>query len=76
MKENSLEKITFLMEQVLLTKESCKIGIDFSVAEKRADLTAMFMEYDRIHFHRDTSAGSVENSQERILDLSLELEDW
>lgn len=80
--ENDSEKIGFLLEQVLLTKEACQDAIDFSVSKKRTEYTAMFMEYDREHFHRDTERASRENishqeeMRENSAGLSLELDEW
>lgn len=74
--EDEFEKINFLLEQVLLTKEGCQEAIDFSVAEKKAEFTAMFMEYDRTHFHRYSEVEQDKNSQGNQLNLSLELDDW
>lgn len=69
--ENAYEKISFLLEQVLLTKEACQEAMAFSVAGKKTEYTAMFLEYDREHFHRD--AASVSDMQSP---LSFELDEW
>lgn len=71
MEENAYDKIRFLMEQVLLTKEACQEAIDFSAAGKKTEYTAMFLEYDREHFHRNMESVSDIQSP-----LSFELDEW
>lgn len=60
--ENNFEKISLLLEQVLVTQDACQEAIDFSVEKKRVEYTAMFMEYDREHFHRNSQDANWEDS--------------
>lgn len=81
--ENEMEKISFLLEQVLLTKEACQEAIDHSVEKKKPEYTAMFMEYDREHFHRNNvkakegeEAESTKDCAQNEVGLSFELDEW